>query len=182
MFQCVFPLVHWSIGPLVHWSSGPLLVHCSIGPLVHWLNVKCHMSDVKNQMSNVNKVKTFVGAHLRSSSGHFYPKNHCKKVTLHLFLFNPVVKCNVLFVRVLIRAQNLLQFCQKLPSGLKMTHTNKFQKLHQIDICCSIIIIWPDPHLGIFSGFFWQNFFDHVEKSVAKKILKDTTKKYKYKA
>ena len=85
MFQCLFlfigsqnflihcplsigPLVPWSIGPLVHWSIGPLnhwsiepLNHWSIGALVHWPIgplVKCQWG------------KTFVGAYLRSSSGH----------------------------------------------------------------------------------------------------------------
>ena len=62
MFQYVFPLVHWSIGPLIPWSIGPLVHYWSIGPLVHWSigwmsNVKFHMTNVKNQMSNVNKIK-----------------------------------------------------------------------------------------------------------------------------
>ena len=51
MFQCsIIPLVHWSTGQLVHWSIGPW-VECKI------LNVKCQMSSVINEMSNVNKVK-----------------------------------------------------------------------------------------------------------------------------
>ena len=53
------PVVRWRIDPLVHWSIG-LLVYWSIGPLVHWSIgplVECQMSNVKNQMSNVNKVK-----------------------------------------------------------------------------------------------------------------------------
>ena len=65
-------LFHWSIVPLVRWSIGPL-VHWSIGPLDHWSIG--WMSNFINQMSNVkcpmSIKKSFVGAYLWSSSGHF---------------------------------------------------------------------------------------------------------------
>ena len=78
-------LVHWSISPLDHWSIVPSF-HRSIGPLV-----ECQMSYVICQISNVKCQRSimFVGAYLRSSSGHFFHSRcsfYLRRVILGLWL------------------------------------------------------------------------------------------------